>query len=135
MFEIGAQPNDALAVRPLLSILGVAGGGEERAAVVADAAGRPYATACSARAPSRDGRRFVEANSHHPAMIVTAITEMSAIGNEQRAAHNRQRAALILNARREFHLERQQRSGDVHRVAGKDRAVLERQAEHEMLRT
>src|SRR5208337_28481 len=95
-FEIGAEPDDGLTIGPFVGVLGVAGGDEQRAPVVTDAAGRPHATACGTRGPSRDRAGILEAYPHDPAMIRPAVAKVPAVRNEEHTVGNRQRTALVL---------------------------------------
>src|SRR5271156_4283084 len=129
-FEIGAEPHDGLTIGPFLGVLGVAGGDEERAPVVTHATGRPHATSFGTRGPNRDRAGIVEAYSHYPAVIRSAVTEVPAIRYKEHAVDDHQRTALVLYARRECEPARPDGLGDVHREAGKNRAIIDCQAKH-----
>src|SRR5277367_1735270 len=132
--QVGAEPEDGLPVGPFRSVLGIAGRDEDRMTVVTDAARRPHAPARSARAPGIDRSRIIETYSDDPSMILTAVTKVPAIGNQECTIDDRQRTALILNQRREREPARPESLGDIHREAGNNRSIIDRQAEYLVLR-
>lgn len=68
-------------------------------------------------------------------MKVSAIPEMTAERDAERAIKKRERAALVLHARVELSTRPLQRFGDINRPARKNAAILCREGEHLVTRT
>src|SRR4029077_13028911 len=100
---------------------------EERLSIAADPALRPYAAATRARRKARCLARIVDGNPDDKTVIGAAIAPVPAKGNEDLALKQRQRATLVLYRRIEARAER---SRDVERPAGLDRAVHEGKREN-----
>ena len=94
--KVGRKAQDGFAIAPSACAECVAGDGEQRLSIAADAALRPYAAATRARRKARDLARLVNGNADDKAVIGAAIAPVPAERNEDLALKQRQRAALIL---------------------------------------
>ena len=123
--EIETETDDGLAIGPLAGAQRISGRDEQRSAVIADAAGRPDPATDTAGAPGGDRLGIVEIDADDPAAVLSAIAEMTAIGDVELVLGDQQGAALTLNPRREGEAARPQSLGNIDGKAGQDRAVAD----------
>src|ERR1700722_17240740 len=122
--KVGTEPQHRFAIAPFLDEYGVAGGDEQRLSIAGDPALRPDAGAAPpAREVHRLGRIALGDGEDNP-MIDAAIAGEAAEGNEDLAAEQSERAALVLRRRVEPSAHRRRH---VDWPAGLDRSVDKRQ--------
>ncbi len=86
--------------------------GEDAVAVRRHPARRPDPFLLTVRGPSRHVPRL-DVHGDHPAAVVAAVSVITAVGDIENAAHERQRAALVLIRRIELVIVRRFQRGNV----------------------
>src|SRR6516165_11199502 len=122
--QVWSESDHGLPVTPGRGVERVAGGHEQRLAGDAGAARRPDTAAACTCGPACHFPRVLERNSHHPAAVIPAITEMTTKWHVEHPGENSQRTALILVTRIEGLLHRPQCVGDIDRPSRQDQPVL-----------
>ena len=92
----GLEADDRLAATPHGRPEGVPRGDERVEAIAGNTAHRPGATAARRRRPRQDVGWIVERHADEPAVVDVAIAGVAAVGHIDVAAHDRQRAPLVL---------------------------------------
>jgi len=97
--QVRSKTEHRLTVPPRRDAESISRGYEQRLASDTDAARSPNAATACTRRPCGHSLRPLERNSNHPAVVIAAITEMTAKWHVQHAAKNSQRTTLILVTR------------------------------------
>ena len=133
--QVGAEAKHGFAIAPALSAHCIAGGEKQVASDDAQAARRPNAAAARTCFEAENFIGVVQRNSDHPAVIISAISVMTAEGDEEGIIEDRKRCALVLDGWIEIASRFLQGLGNVDRPAGKDGAILQRKPKHLMVDT
>src|SRR5712691_7039544 len=94
--QVRSKTEHRLTVPPRRDAESISRGHEQRLAGDTDAARSPNASAACPCRPCRHSPRLLRRNSHYPAVVIAAITEMTAKWHVQHATKNSQRTTLIL---------------------------------------
>src|SRR5215472_13792227 len=128
--QVGAKAKHGFAVAPVLGAHRISCGEKQLASNDAQSAWRPNAAAARACFEAENPVGVVQGNSDHPAVIVSAISEMTTEGDVERIIKDRKSRALVLDGWIETAPGFLQGLGNVDRPAGKHGAILQRKGEH-----